>query len=285
MPSIWTLEIGAIRAGRLLHHGRRTLFDTARIERPHGPLLRVSGPTGSKRLKFDAFTVLFLIFYLLACCSMADWDPPPTRSVISVISRSSFSPDLSPARKTRDGWSAAQRHGDPICGRSRAMMCLRDLPDAPAGDLRACSRTSSSCAREDAYVSHEMIALFDVCIDDAHAPYRAARVRRHRCGRRRLPPWRYGEPAAPNIRLRLGSHEAHEVVSAADAADVHLHGLRAFGIQDRRRPLQDVSRLDGPGAWRTRHRDNRPDDPHFRDERISPSRAWPSARRLPCPNS
>jgi hypothetical protein len=45
----------------------------------------------------------------------------------------------------------------------------------------------------------------------------------------------------------LGCDEADELVSAADAADVHLHGLRAVGIEDRRRSLQDVPCLDGAG--------------------------------------
>ncbi len=47
--------------------------------------------------------------------------------------------------------------------------------------------------------------------------------------------------------------EADEMVSAADPADVHLHGLRAVGKQDRRRSLQDVPCLDGAGCaagWR-----------------------------------
>jgi hypothetical protein len=43
----------------------------------------------------------------------------------------------------------------------------------------------------------------------------------------------------------FGGDEADEMVSAADAADVHLHGLCAVGIEDRRRPLQDVPCLDG----------------------------------------
>ena len=118
-----------------------------------------------------------------------------------------------------------------------------------------------------------------VRLDDAHAVHRAARVWGHRRRRCHCGPCPVGDGwFRHRFRVR---HEAHEVVSAPDAADVHFHGLRPVGVQDRGRSLPDVSRLDGPGTRRPRHRHDRPDDPDLRDER--PLRRGHGHRRNDCP--
>ena len=257
LPSLWTLEMAQFTMMAYFILGGAysiQLGSNVRMDLLYG------GWSDRRKAIFDAVTVLFLLFYL-GVLLYGGWLSTAYSIEYGERTRTAWRPYMWPIKVDHDG---------------------RHLADAAAGTGGALPRHPQAAGPRDPAPSRARRRLCgarrgdavdvlrrhrdpDVLVDDGHADDRPAGVRRDR-----LRGDGGGDPALRHRRVRLrllGPDEGDGVVPAADAADVHLHGLRPEREPHRRRPLQDVPRLDGGPRRRPRHRHHRPHGADLGDER------------------
>ena len=198
--------------------------------------------TPKKRAFADTITSVCLVTYLVVML----WG-----GVSSSAVRARVRPARGDELAAADG--ADQAHHD-----------LRHLPDAAADHRLLLPRPGAGPGRRDRD-EPERRRHHHVRLDAGAAPERPAGLRRHRLRRRHRRAAALGH-RRPGDAVQPG-HHGDELVSAADGAALHLHGLRLLRERHRRRPLPHLPRLVRAGARRARHRHHRAHGGDLGDQR------------------